>query len=328
MANFTEELIVKYLNDDFSKEEELLLLEWLKESEENKIVFLTFKKIYNLRKIKDYSEPDHLENALYKFNERTEFVLKNQRRDFIIRYSKYAAIFILLITIPFVFWLANKESPIELTTVKVGMSDPIKTITLPDGTKVWINNGSTFSYPVAFSRNERKVIIDGEAYFDVKTDSLHPFLVDAGAIRVRVYGTSFNVKTNIPNKTIETTLVKGRVSVQNNQGEDLARLVPGEIARYENKTKEIKVSQVNTELLTSWHNGLVIFNKAMLSEITKKIEEVYNVKIIINSKNQINNKFNFVFRRTESFDMVMEMLKFVAPIQYKKYNDQVYINLK
>lgn len=328
MSEFNEELIIRYLENNASPEEERLLLDWLEISEENSIVFLTFKKIYMLKKIKHYSDPVSQENALFKFNQRTQFIQKEQRRRSFLRYTKYAAIFLVLISLPFGFWLMNREVPIELTTIKVGLSDSVRTVSLPDGTKVWLNNGSTFSYPVPFAKNERKVIIDGEAYFDVKTDSLHPFYVQADAIRVRVYGTSFNVNTHSSNNTIETTLVKGRVSVQNKQGKELARLFPGQKAQYTEKTNEINIKPVNTDLYTSWHNGLVKFDKATLSEIAKKIEELYNIRIIINSKNPIKNKINFVFRRTESLDMVLEMLKFVAPIQYKKYKDQVYINLR
>ena len=328
MPEFSEELIIRYLENNFSTEEEQLLLEWLKASEENSIVFLTFKKIYMLRKIKHYSDPIFQENALLKFNQRTQLIQKKQRRVFILKYTKYAAIFLVLISLPFIFWLLNKEVPIELTTIKVGLSDSVRTVVLPDGTKVWLNNGSTFSYPVAFAKDERKVIIEGEAYFDVKTDSLHPFYVQAGGIRVRVYGTSFNVNTNSANSTIETTLVRGKVSLQTKQGRELVRLLPGQKAQYKEITKELNVNPVNTDLYTSWHNGLVKFDKATLTEIAKKIEELYNVRIIINSKSPIKNKINFVFRRTESLEMVLEMLKFVAPIQYKKYDDQVYLNLR
>lgn len=326
MAEFNENLIIRYFENNITPEEEELLLDWLKLSEENSIVFLTFKKIYTLKKIKYYADPVVQENALARFNQSTQLIKKEQRRNHILKYTKYAAIFILLLSLPFAFWLTNKEVPIELTTIKVGLSDSVKTILLPDGTKVWVNNGSTFSYPIAFAKNERNVIIEGEAYFDVKTDSLHPFYVQAGSVKVRVYGTSFNVNTN--HNTIETTLVKGKVSVQNRKGKELVRLLPGQKAEYKETTNEIKVKPVNTDLYTAWHNGLVKFDKATLPEIAKKIEELYKVRIIINSKKPINNKINFVFRRSESLEMVLEMLKFVAPIQYKKYNDQVYVNLR
>ena len=328
MLEFNDDLIVRYLENACSEEEEMSLLEWLKSSEENTIAFLTFKKIYNLRKIKRYSDQTYINNALLKFDLRIESDHREQKRKSLLRFTKYAAILLLGILIPAIYLLYIKEKPVELITVNVNASDQIKTILLPDGSKVWINNGSSFIYPASFSRNERKVTIIGEAYFEVKPDSLHPFLVETKAISVRVLGTSFNVNTKTADSTIETTLVKGKVIIQNNLGKDMLQLLPGQMARFNSKTQAVSVNDVNTNVYTSWRNGLLVFYKATLNEITEKIENFYHVKITINSKNPIQNKYNFVFRRTQPLSTVLEMLKFVAPITYRKYDEQVYINLK
>ena len=328
MLNFSDDIIIKYLDDNSSPEEELLLLNWLKESEENCTMFLSFKRVYNLKRIKQYSDPVYLNNALFKFDNRIKGIGQNYKRILVEKYIKYAAIFIFFVVTPFLFWILNRERPVELTSVNVGVHDSIKTVILPDGSKVWINNGSIFTYPVAFTEGERKVKIEGEAYFEVKTDSVHPFLVQTGVVTVRVCGTSFNVNAHAEDSTVETTLVQGKVILQNGQGKKMVGLNPGQLAVYNRKSRTIKVSNVNTDVFTSWRNGLFVFDNASITEIAKKIEDFYNVRITINIKNPIPNKYNFVFRQTQSLNTVLEMLKFVAPINYQIYDDQVYLNLK
>jgi transmembrane sensor len=328
MANFNEELIIKYLENTFSDEEELLLIEWLKESEENRNIFLTCKKIYNLRNIKHYSNPAHLENALHNFDLRTQSLMKQQHAGLILRYTRYAAILFLILALPVLFWFIVREKPVQYATVTMDSYEPVKTVILPDGTKVWVNNESTLTYPLKFNKAERPVTLAGEAYFEVRTDSLHPFIVKTNDIQVRVYGTSFDVNTNTSDNTAITTLVSGRVSIRDAGGNNVAMLTPGQLASFNYQTRKVDLHQVNTDVYTLWRKGLIVFDKASLNDITAKIEQFYNVNITVNAKNPLQNKINFVFYKSQPLDTVMEMLKFVVPINFKKYNDQVYINVR
>jgi transmembrane sensor len=328
MLEFSESLIIKYLDNNCSEEEERQLLEWLKDSEENAVAFLTIKKIYNLRKVKHYSNEQLLNSAFLKFEERMDSAPKRQKHFSVVAYTKYAAVFLVAVLASVLFWFYFQESSVELKTITVGAHDPVRIAILPDGSKVWVNKESSLTYPVSFSNKERNVSLVGQAYFEVMHDARHPFLVKSEAISVRVLGTSFDVNTKTSDNSIETTLVNGKVSIEDKIGKEMLQLSPGQLARYDLRTKAITVDKVNTDLYTSWRNGLIIFRKATLSEITKKIENFYHVKITINSKKPIYNRYNFVFRQTQSLDTVMQMLKFVAPITYKKYDKQVYINIK
>jgi ferric-dicitrate binding protein FerR (iron transport regulator) len=331
MLSFNEEFIIKYIENSCTTEEVESLSVWILLSDENKEHFLTIKKLYNLKKINHYSQPLQLESALGKFNQQIEDSKKNQKRQFILGFTKYAALVVLFFGISFLFWLkmnTNVEQSAELYTVNVAKRSPVKVVTLPDGTKVWLNSGSSFQYPVSFSKTERNVKLKGEAFFEVKTDSLRPFIVQADSLRVKVYGTSFNINTDTYDKTIETTLVTGCVAVQNSNGKDLAILRPDQMAIYNSQTKNIEIDRVNAKLYTSWRLGLITFEKVSINEITNKLQEFYQVNIIINKGRKIDNKYNFVFRKNQSIDQVLEMLKFVTPINYKKYGDTIYVNLK
>jgi transmembrane sensor len=328
MSEFTNELIIKYLENNLLEGDEKVLLNWIQASETNREFFLTCKKIYALGKIRHYSDPLLMNQALQTFNQRTKSIQKLQKREVLVRFSKYAALLFLILAIPALIWFAIHEKHVQLVTVTMDSVEPVKMILLPDSSKVWINNESSFTYPVSFGEKNRKVTLDGEAFFEVKTDSLRPFIVTTTAMQIKVYGTTFNVNTNTSDSTVLTTLVKGLVAIGDLEGNNIAMLSPGQLASFHKHDKKIGLRQVNTDLYTSWRKGLLVFDKASLKEITSKIEAVYNVNITINTRNQVQNKINFVFRKSQSLDTVMEMLKFVAPLRYKKYDDQVYINLK
>ncbi|MDP4184024.1 MAG: FecR domain-containing protein [Bacteroidota bacterium] len=330
MVEFNESLIIKYLNNDCSSQEELSLYEWLQESEENRNLYANLKKLWSLKKIDYYSDRRQIDKALASFN----YHVKNRKeiriRDFRIRLTKYAAIFLLLIGTPLLFWLLtnNFKDSSELITVAVSNSEPIKVITLNDGSKVWLNSGSTLQYPAEFQKNVRKVSLTGEAFWEVKKDPLHPFIVQTPSIQIKVLGTSFNVNTNASGNKVQTTLVSGRVSIQDMGGNNITVIKPGQMAIFNNQTRGIQINEVNTSLYTSWRFGLIVLEKATLNEIACKIESVYKLKIIIDTKNNINDRYNFVFRKNQSVDSVLEMLRFVTPFNYKRIGNQVFINKK
>lgn len=326
MPEFTGELIIKYLDNSLSEQEEQKLLIWLKESDENREIFLTCKKIHSLGKIRHYSQPIPLEIALQKFNSRVESSRRARIRERSIQLTKYAAILVFLLVIPTVLWYVFRENKVNYHTIEIAENDPVKSVLLPDGSKIWINQNSSLTYPQTFDKNERVISLEGEAFFQVKTDSLHPFIVKTNGMHVKVYGTVFNVNTRNQG-SIETTLVSGSIGIADSKGKSIAMLVPGQMASFNKESQSLKLAHVNTDLYTSWHKGLYIFDKATLADIAKKIEEVYGIHITINTTKPVS-KANFVFRKTQPVDTVLEMLKFVLPIDYKKYNDQVYINLK
>ena len=328
MSNINSELIIKYLDNSISESDEAVLLEWLKASEENRDIFLTCKKIFALGKVKHYSDHLHLNLALQSVNDRIHSGQRIKRLEFVYKVSKYAAVFLLILAIPAFLWFISREKPVEFATASVDSIEPVKTLILPDGSKVWINNRSSVTYPLSFTKKEREITLDGEAYFEVKTDSMHPFIVKTYNMQVRVYGTSFNVNTHTEDNSVKTTLVSGHIGIRDAAGHNLAMVSPGQMASFNIKNKKIELYQVNTDLYTRWRKGFEVFDKASLTEITSKIEELYNVNIIINTSNPVQNKINFVFQRSQPLDTVLDMLKFVIPINYKIYNDQVYINLK
>ena len=148
---------------------------------------------------------------------------------------------------------------------------------LSDGTRVWLNSVSQLRYPVQFTGKERKVYLFGEAYFDVRTDSLRPFVVESGGMNVRVYGTEFNV-TAYRDEKLRTTLVQGKVGIKVD-GEKELLLRPGQMAEYDAQTKHLEVQEVNTYLYTAWKEGTFAFKDETIEEIMGRLSRWYDLNV-------------------------------------------------
>ena len=150
-------------------------------------------------------------------------------------------------------------------------------LSLPDGSKVWLNAASSIRYPVAFNGNERKVEVSGEVFFEVTPKAKQPFIVQIDQrAEVDVLGTSFNVNAYQNEPEITTTLIEGVVRVRG-EGKDNELLSPGQKAAI---GKNIVVSDANIEGITAWKNGSFYFNHMKITEVMRQIERWYDVEVV------------------------------------------------
>ena len=154
-------------------------------------------------------------------------------------------------------------------------------IMLADGTHIWLNSGSQLSYPAKFKPDSREVYLSGEAFFDVKPNPNSPFFVITRDIRIKVLGTSFNVSSYTDDNTIQTVLLKGKVSVGKNKLFAKAiDLIPGERMIYDKNEGILSKEKVDVEFYSSWVNGYLIFYNEQITEVYKKLERYYNHSIV------------------------------------------------
>ncbi len=150
-------------------------------------------------------------------------------------------------------------------------------LSLPDGSKVWLNAASSIRFPVAFNTHERKVEITGEVYLEVVPKAKQPFVVNIDQrVQVEVLGTSFNVNAYENENSIITTLIDGAVRVKNKENETKI-LSPGQQAAI---AKTITVSSANIEGATAWMNGSFYFTHTNFSEVMRQIERWYDVEVV------------------------------------------------
>ena len=151
-------------------------------------------------------------------------------------------------------------------------------LSLPDGTRVWLNASSSITYPTAFSGKERKVVMSGEAYFEVTSRPLMPFKVLAQDMEVNVVGTHFNVNAYADESSVSTTLLEGAVKVS--AGSHLPMLIkPGQQAVYGAGTGLSLVADADTEESIAWKEGLFSFNGADLPSIMRQLARWYDLDI-------------------------------------------------
>lgn len=167
--------------------------------------------------------------------------------------------------------LTNKN--LELATPKGGTYQ----VTLPDGTRVWLNAESTLQYPVQFANDKRLVYLIGEGYFEVAKDSKRPFLVSTANQEVEVLGTQFNV-TAYSNETLtKTTLVEGKVKISNVKSGIVHVLKPGQQGVAEGM--DTRVKEVNTSQFTAWKDGYFIFEGTPFPEVLEQLARWYDIEI-------------------------------------------------
>jgi len=206
---------------------------------------------------------------------------------------------------------SNKQLTYNYLTIPRGVEFFIK---LSDGTKVWLNADSKLKYPESFKNGEsRKVeLLYGEAYFEVSSSEMNngdSFHVITKNQEVNVLGTHFNVKAYKEDSLISTTLLEGKVSI--NDGLNTVLLKPNQQSRISDKTKMIEVLNVDVSQEVAWIKGLFSFNEEPLDEIMKVLSRRYNVKVIFKSEEIKKYQFTGILERKTK---IQEILKFFESI--------------
>lgn len=271
---------------------------------------------------------------------------------------RYAAIFIVGFGLAWLFFAKNpidskssKAADFYKVTVAYGSKS---TIELPDGSTVTLNSGSSLRYPGIFAADNRTVILDGEAFFDVTKNPSKPFFVKTKDITVKVLGTSFNVKSYPDDNLTETTLVTGKVEITRNSEtsgtvnpEKTLVLAPNQKAVFYRESDELAIStakpvvesiekeepiplkvlvqkEVKTENVISWKNNILVFNSEPFGDIVKKLERWYNVEVTLKYTKLSPVVFSGKFDK-ESVQEVLHALSLIEPFRYEINKNQILI---
>ncbi len=199
-------------------------------------------------------------------------------------------------------------------------------LVLADGTKVFLNSGSEIRYPEVFGKDRREVFLRGEAWFEVAKDSGRKFLVHAGAMDVKVLGTSFNVKAYEKLETVATTLVEGSVEIACD-GESF-RIVPGEQFVYDKNSREANVMMVDTELYTSWKDGYYKFRQATLEEIMTTLSLWYGLNVFYQNESAKHVEFTGKVKRYEDIRTLLDKFEQTENVVFDIKENNVFIKIK
>ncbi|MDR3141949.1 MAG: DUF4974 domain-containing protein [Tannerellaceae bacterium] len=315
-------LLVNYIIEDLSPQELEALMAWRKESGENEGVFNELVRLRIRRKFDHYQTPENTDRAFSQFNKRLTAI---SRRHLAQTAFKYAAVVLFVVSIAFLGKNSIKEEETYIV-YKVNAGDSVRKIPLDDGSKVWLNCSSTLKIPASFSIEKRRVILDGEAYFEVDKRPSGSFLVSTGQLTIKVLGTSFNVKTTGKSKDVETILAIGKVTLFDKNDNAVYQMSPGEKVTYSPINKEYIVENIDTNVRTAWHLSQFIFENATLRDIVNKLSVKFNVNINLESKKLAERKYRCVINKDESLGEVLDILKYLAPIHYRIEGSEVFIS--
>ncbi len=216
----------------------------------------------------------------------------------------------------------------NIETVYNTMSTPVGgqyQLTLPDGSRVWLNASSSIHYPTAFLEKERRVTITGESYFEVAKDASKPFIVKIyNGAEVRVLGTHFNIKAYTDEDEIKTTLLEGSINIST--GSKKILLVPGNQAKID-RSGIIKV-QVDTDLeeTVAWKNGNFKFNSADVSSVLRQVARWYDIKVVYLNKPSTENRFTGIIPMSVNLSRLLKWLEY-SDVHFKLNGKKLIVSL-
>ena len=179
-------------------------------------------------------------------------------------------------------------------------------ITLADGTKVYMYAGSRLTYPVVFSGKERRVYLEGEAYFKVTKDKEHPFVISTEKAEAKVLGTELNVSC-YKGEPCHVALLTGSVLVSDKKETRSIKLVPGQGVTVK-ENSPLAMSAENMDTYTYWLQGFIYYDDAPLAEVTKNIGRWYNVNVVFDNEALKSLKLRYFCQRSESLERAVELL--------------------
>lgn len=201
-------------------------------------------------------------------------------------------------------------------------------IFLSDGTKVYLNAGSRLVYPEFFVDKNREVFLVGEAFFEVKHDEKHPFIVQTTDLRVKVLGTQFNLSAYPSENIIETVLTQGRVRLEQNNSrlfDESTLLLPGQLGAFDKTTRETQLENVDTENYVLWKDGIFKFESSDLSRVIKRLERFYNLTFHYEDPLlgmiKISGKLEFSNNKSETLNRVAT----VASVNIEQKGENYYV---
>ncbi|WP_312364114.1 FecR domain-containing protein [Sphingobacterium sp.] len=188
------------------------------------------------------------------------------------------------------------------------------TLTLEDGTRVWLNAQSSLRYPISFNGvKERVVELQGEAYFEVAHNSKQPFIVNTAIQKVKVLGTSFNINAYANENRTITTLVTGRVQINDKSDRKLQVLAP--LQQASNNGTSVAVEDVDTDLYTAWKEGTFRFRSTPLPDALRQIERWYDLEIDYKDIPE-NIKIHALISRDSNLSTVLHALEKITGLKF------------
>jgi len=330
-------IIGKKFAGEISEKENQALTEWIATSTANKQTYLQLEELWNHKQ--DQTNNSQAIAAYDKLINRIKFAEGVQAKSRVQRISsqvnqfvRYAAILIFMLAFGYLsyYYFTEESSKNEFCMISVPKASKSE-IMLPDGSKIWLNNNSKLVYPKKFNGRERTVELIGEAYFEIQKNYKVPFIVKTSDISIKVLGTKFNVSAYPNDKSIETTLISGKVTVNSNENPEIENVLnPGESLTYDKFSNKTTIARVDTKFYTYWMKGEFSFKDERFENLAKRIERIYNVEISFEDPKLKEKTYTGNFKVDDNIYTILEIFKRSTsdPIEYVTDRNKIVIRLK
>jgi ferric-dicitrate binding protein FerR (iron transport regulator) len=353
-------LIIKRLTNTIDSEESALLQQWIENSPENHRIFDEVSDIWlasAAHRDNDFDSSEALRKVklrLEKVNPQTEPKKKLLHAGVFLKVAAFALILISVSIFSYYAGISKNKPKEDFTFIEAPLGSRTR-VSLPDGTKVWLNGGSNLKFANTFNKSNRSVTITGEGYFDVTHNKNLPFVVNTREIRIKVLGTAFNIKAYPDEGLVETTLERGSLAIEKvtsggpvqqtvlepnqratfvkNEGKvylsDIDKKATGEKPEeYREPVKEqlLISKKIDTHVFTSWKDDKLVFRNEPFESLTIKLERWYGMSIVIEDEEIKKYHFNGTFEK-ETIHDVLNIIHFTLPINYTVNHDQIFIRL-
>lgn len=305
------EQLEKYLVGDASQQEKESVQQWIETDEKNRKEFATLRRLYDLAlaHLPDEAPP-----------------VRQQKRVFG-GWLKIAVAIAITFTCSYYFLKlapAREEAAMQTLHIPAGQRAEL---TLTDGTKVWLNSLTTFSFPDRFSEASRDVFLEGEAYFEVAGDKTKPFSVHARSYDIRALGTEFNVIAyGSEQGKFETSLIEGEVEILSPNCDRSIKLLPGNRI-YETDGRPIVDAIPNYDHFL-WRKGVISFENERVEDILKQLQLYYDIDIRNENASVNNMRYTGKFRTKDGIEHVLNVLKIPTQLRYHKDDETNFILIK
>ena len=300
------ELAIRYFEGHISKAEEKLLFSYIEQAEENRLRFRQWEKEWKLT-----NEGD--EQTMHEW-QRLQRRLRTQEAIMPMLPRRY-----------FSFWrrvAASLSSTEDYFVFEAPYGEKSK-MTLADGTVVWLNAGSVLKYSDKFNERNRKVILSGEAYFEVTKKEKAKFTVQTCGYDVVVKGTKFDVSAYPEDSVVTTALMEGIVEIH--RGEQRIEMAPGEFVKLDMATGKITRTRNDVKQWKAWSENRIEFEDITLKELVAKLSRQYDVNISLESEQVGAKRFRISLRNRETIGEVMAALQEIIPITVERRGKDIYI---
>nr|WP_319399796.1 FecR domain-containing protein [uncultured Carboxylicivirga sp.] len=316
-------LVRSFYSGTISRKEEEVLFEKVKTDKSFGKYFNNYDNEFLFEKKRDVTTDAYWKKFKAQYLHTTEKSMRKIIKPWI-KFASLAAVVIVLLGVGqyFYFNSFNADTGTQWCEMIVPKGEKSQVI-LPDGTHIWLNSESKLRYPIRFGRKERRVILEGEAFFEVSKNKDVPFYVQTEDYETKVLGTEFNVMAYSDFGRTETTLKKGSVAIEiekEGKRKEVVVLKPGQRVAYDKASKQFCVKKSNPDQVMAWRSNVFLFDNISFHELVLRLERWYDVSIELKDQELNELRYTGKFKNEETIWQVLDIIKMTTPIEYNLTN--------